>query len=752
MLPILYALTLFLSAGLLFVVQPIAGKDLLPLAGGTPAVWTTCLLFFQAVLLIGYLYADRLVRLSPMLQTMIHLSIGGLGLTAALLLRPSVEWIPEDSDYPILGLTAYLVGLVGAPFLVLSATAPLLQRWFAATGHPAGRDPYFLYAASNAGSLLGLLGYPFLVETRLQLPEQLEFWKIGYLGLMGLILLCAATVWRAGGVSPLVLERTGGTGNSHPPLADKPSLVRFVKWIALAALPSSLLLSATTHLTTDVAPVPLLWVVPLALYLTSFIIAFARWPERARLVMGRIVPMLLLFLAVALLTRATEPLLMVGSIHLATLFGVALLCHGELAADRPAKEHLTTFYLALSIGGAVGGLMNAIIAPVVFSSLGLIEYPLAVVLAGLVRPLAGGSLTPLRFGGRDLAWVIVYVGLVAGLMVFVPAWVAVPSDPDSADALLPRLLRSGLVYGLPAMVAFALVHNPLRFAICLAILFFAGRYDPGPYGDTLLISRNFFGTLRVTRSPDGQFVQLIHGTTTHGQQPTDTDGMPPPSTYYHPTGPVGRFLEKLPPERTRRVAAVGLGVGAMAAYVEPGEHWTFYEIDPAVVRIARDSGHFSFLSHTRGEVDIVLGDARRQLAKVPDATFDLIVLDAFASDAIPVHLLTVEAFDLYTRKLAPNGVLAFHLSNRYLDLPPLVARLGAAHEPPFTMKLDDDFASDQERAEGKYPSTWAILYRDPDDVGPVQKDLRFQTVRVAPGPIWTDAFSNLLSVWKKSNE
>ncbi|MCZ2342239.1 MAG: fused MFS/spermidine synthase [Bacteroidales bacterium] len=775
MLPALFALTLFLSACLVFVVQPVAGKELLPLAGGTPAVWTTCLLFFQAVLLVGYGYADRLTRLPPHRQVRWHLLLGGLALTLVLTIRPNPDWIPVASDYPIFGLIAFLTVWIGMPFFFLSATAPLLQRWFTTTGHRSGSDPYFLYAASNAGSLIGLLGYPFVIEPLLTLPDQFTDWLIGYAGLLLLMTACAATIRTTAShqesqpapPTPLsdrdsAKEDSDSGPTTHvlvptvppsegPPTEAPPSRWQLGKWVALAALPSSFLMSATTHLTTDIAPVPLLWVVPLALYLLSFIIVFARWPDRARLVIGRTVPMLILFLTVALLTRATEPLLIVAGIHLFALLGVSLLCHGELAADRPAPRFLTTFYLALSVGGVVGGLVNALLAPILFARLGLLEYPLAIVLIGLIRPEIGKGLVPLRFSRRDGVWLLVFVGLVAGLVWQIPEWVSLPRMTNAPEQLIVRLLRSGLMFGLPAVVAFALVRNPARFAVCLLVLFLAGFCDTGPHGETLLTSRNFFGTLRVVHSSDGRFVQLVHGTTTHGQQPVDTHGPPPPSTYYSPTGPAGRLLTHLPPARRQRVALVGLGVGALAAYAEPGEHWTYYEIDPAVVRIARDSGYFTFLHEARGTVDIILGDARRQLALAPDGRFDLIVLDAFSSDAIPVHLLTQEAFALYSRKLAPHGVLAFHLSNRYLDLPPLVARLAANAEPPFSLWLDDDFVSDRERAEGKYPSTWVVLARDPRDLGPVAADRRWQRLRATAGPIWTDTFSNLLSVWKVPN-
>ncbi len=748
MLPVLFAVTLFASAALLFSVQPIAGKKLLPLAGGTPAVWTTCLVFFQAILLLGYLYADRLSRLGAMgRQVLVHLGVGIAGCLTLLLVIPDSTWVPDDAESPVLGLVAYLAAFVGLPFFALSATAPLLQKWFASTGHAGARDPYFLYAASNAGSFFGLFAYPFLIEPHLTLGEQRTWWTVGYFALLGLVVGC-------GWVGMLRATPVVQVEDSPSILPSPVPVSRLLRWVALAALPSSLLLSATAHLTTDVAPVPLLWVVPLGLYLVSFVIVFARWPDRARFVAGRATPMVLVVLALALVIRATEPLALVAGIHLAGLFAVALLCHGELAADRPEQEHLTKFYLALSVGGVLGGIFNAVVAPVLFANLGLVEYPLAIVLAALVRPRVGESQgesessRATEFSRWDAALLLGYAILTVSAVRVGGKLVGPVADPASLDPL-SRLVRAGLSYGLPAAMAFALVRKPMRFAGCLAILFLVGRFDAGTHGETLLVSRNFFGTLQVTRSTDGKFVRIAHGTTLHGQQRVDQPTHPTPLMYYHPTGPVGRLLAKLPGERKRRVGVIGLGCGAMAAYAEPGEAWTFFEIDPAVVRIARDSGHFSFLRDAREEPRIVLGDARRTLAREPDGTFDFLVLDAFSSDAIPAHLLTREAFEVYARKLAPHGVLAFHLSNRYLDLPPLVARLGAAHDPSFQAKIDVDSPSEREKEEGKFPSTWVVLFRDLADLGEARKDLRWQTLRPRPGPMWTDDFSNLLGVWKR---
>jgi SAM-dependent methyltransferase len=506
----------------------------------------------------------------------------------------------------------------------------------------------------------------------------------------------------------------------------------------------------TTHLTTDVAPVPLLWVVPLALYLVTFIVTFANWPDRARLLLGRLTPMLLLVLTLALLIRATEPLAAVAALHLAAFVAVCLLCHGELAHLKPPPERLTGFYLAMSVGGVLGGSFNALLAPVLFADVGMVEYPLAVCLAALVRPAVGGP-ERLRLTGRDAAVLAGFAPLTAALVGLASVRLvgeAVRAVSGSASEAAVNTASRLVWFGLPAFAAFAAVRNPLRYALMLATLFAASWLAPGTDGPTLKLARNFFGALRVSRSADGEFIRLHHGTTLHGQQRT---GQRPadPLMYYHRRGPVGRLFAKLPAERKRRVAAVGLGCGAMAAYVEPGQHWTFYEIDPNVVAIARDPALFTFLADARGKVDVALGDARRKLAAEPDGTFDLVVLDAFTSDAIPVHLLTREAFDLYRRKLAPGGVLAVHLSNRYLDLPPLVARVAATLDEPFTLKVDDDQASDAERADGKFPSTWAVLFRNPADAGEVAKDAHWQPLTPKPGPVWRDDYSNLLGVWRR---
>jgi spermidine synthase len=773
LLPVLYAATLFIGATLLFLVQPLIGKVLLPLLGGTPGVWNTCMVFFQAVLLGGYLYAHRsIARLGIRRQAVLHL---GLLLLIPIAFAVAVSargtpvpgiasLLPADQDYPVFGLIAFLAAAVGVPFFVLSTTAPLLQRWFASTGHASARDPYFLYAASNAGSLLGLLAYPFLIEPRLPLAEQQWIWAAGVGIYAVMVLVCAVTVLRredsSFGPSRNPSPKRGGEKESGF-LLSPPSLLgkgagglgssggSGLRWAALAALPSAMLLAVTTHLTTDLAPVPLLWVVPLSLYLLSFILVFARWPDRVHRGVGRITPMLLLFVVVSLVTDAAEPWGLIAGLHLAAFFGVCLVCHGELAKHRPPAEQLTAFYFWLSLGGVVGGAFTALLAPVIFHRLGLVEYPLLLVLAALVRPRSGEVASGLR--PVDVALVLGLLAIALSLVYVVPRHVELPAESDAADAMVSRLIRSGLMFGLPAVVAFALVRRPVRYALALAAIFFAGALAPSQLGETLYRERNFFGVVKVVRSTDGKFIRMVHGRTLHGQQRTDETGPPRPMTYYHERGPVGNLFRSLPPERLRKVAVVGLGTGAIAAYAKPGQEWTFYEIDPAVARIASDTNYFTFLSNCRADrCDIVLGDARRQLTRAPDGGFDLLILDAFSSDAIPVHLLTREALALYVQKLAPGGVLAMHLSNNHLDLPPLVDRMAADFSPPLIARYNHDFPTDPEKADGKTASQWMVLARSAADLGPMARGPHWQPLRDRrDGPVWRDDFANLLSVWKR---
>lgn len=759
MLPTLFATTLFVGATLLFLVQPLVGKLLLPLVGGTPGVWNTCMVFFQIALLGGYLYAHRSVaRFGVRRQAALHLGVLALVLIAfkvSLVATNSPvpvadQLLPSDQDYPIFGVVALLAVAVGVPFFVLSTTSPLLQRWFAATGHPSAKDPYFLYAASNAGSLLGLLAYPLLIEPRFTLATQQSGWAAGVVVYLMFVTTCAIVVLRTSrpAVEGMPVEAPKTTIPSR----------RIWRWVGLSALPSSLLLGVTTHVTTHLAPVPLLWVVPLALYLLSFILVFAHWPDGLHRFVGRLTPLLLVPVVLTLLMGATEPMVLIGGVHMLAFFGVCLVCHGELAKDRPPTEHLTRFYFWMSVGGVVGGTMNALIGPVLFKQIGMVEYPLALALAALVRPRHEDGHDRLRL--RDGVWLAGLFAASLALVLTIPKYVALPAEINSPGAVDAWLTRSALMFGLPVLLAYVLMRKPARYALALAAVMLAAAFDPGANGDTLHKERNFFGVLRVTKSPDGKYIRLVHGTAVFGQQRADEPDPPRPMRGYHEDGPVGHLFESIPPHKVKEVAVVGLGTGAAAAYAKPGQKWVFYEIDPSVARIAGNPAYFRFLSSCKAAgVEVVLGDARRKLMQADDAKFDLILLDAFSSDSIPVHLLTREAIQLYMKKLAPGGVLALHVSNDHLDLPPLVARLAADHNPPLAVRACHDIATELEVADGKTDSRWMVLARTEAVLEPLEpvpaprprggKTLDWKPVPATDGPVWRDDFANLLKVWKK---
>ena len=733
--PLLFASSLFVAAALAFVVQPLIGRQLLPLAGGAAAVWTTCLVFFQIMLLAGYLYSHLTAKLPHRAAYLIHTALLVAAMIAlmnenALAPSPAIgDWIEEA---PVAALAVGLLFAVGLPYFALATTAPLMQAWFARTG----RDPYWLYAASNAGSLLGLLAYPFLFEPNWTIASQRYFWRIGFTAAASLIIICG------------FLSRNATRTLADMEVANDASPIpgrRRWQWIGLSALTASLLASVTAHLSTDIAPMPLLWVVPLSLYLLTYIITFARWPDAARRIVGRLAPMMICFVVIALLSQATEPMVLVAAVHLAGLTVICLLCHGELAADKPAPRHLTDFYLCIALGGVLGGSFNAILAPMIFAHLGPVEYPLALVLAALVRPRIqnGGQCPPYKIRIFDVFAPIFVLILTLVLGIAVPAWLETPNAGDEAAKLLDRVIRGGLMYGVPVAVSFALVWRPLRFALCIAAVLVVGIVMRSQTNHTLAVERNFFGTLTVTRS--GEFMVLTHGTTRHGEQRLGEEP-PAPAMYYHRRGPLGSVFQK----PAQRVGVVGLGCGAMAAYAEPGQAWTFFEIDPLVVRIAEDDRYFTFLSQCRVKPGIVLGDARRKLAEVPDGAFDLLAIDAFNSDAVPVHLLTREAFELYLRKLAPHGRLIMHLSNRYLDLASLAGRgLESLDEGLAVRWCDDRVIDDEDRANGKLPSIWLIAARQASDIGKLPL---FTPLHPNRGPIWTDDYAPLRGVWKQSDE
>jgi hypothetical protein len=738
----LFGITLFVSALLLFLVQPMIAKMLLPLLGGAPTVWNTCMVFFQAMLLAGYAYAHLITTHFTCCRQLVAHFV--LVLAAGLVLPFGVAETQvgalSGTSNPSLRVLWSLMTAVGLPFFVLSATSPLLQRWFSQTRHPSAADPYFLYSASNIGSLLALLGYPLILEPYLRLPQQSRLWGAGYAAL-ALLLLACAVVMKHMRSRPVSLPRGAQAGALVESAAARDVKQRSAwkqrfHWVVLAFAPSSLMLGVTNYLTMDIASIPLLWAVPLGLYLGTFILSFSRRKLIPIRWMARAVPIGALALTLLILSRATHPVWLLILVHLA-FFGMAgLMCHGQLAESRPEAGRLTEFYLLISVGGVLGGLFNALLAPNVFTS--VVEYPVAIVLACLLRPSASPE-RPDKRQSLDFAFPVLLAMMTACLGML-----------STSLGLQSVQMRNLLAVGLPAILSFVFVDRPLRFGLAVGAIFWAGWLTLGPYGKTLHAERNFFGVSRVTQSPAGLFRHLVHGNTLHGRQFVEPARQCEPLTYYHPSGPLGDVFELFHARpASTNVAVIGLGAGSMACYRRAGERWTFYEIDPAVIHIAQNTNYFTYLARCgHGEVRIVEGDARLRLREAPGAHYGLIVLDAFSSDAIPVHLLTREAVALYLSKLADGGLLAFHISNRYLDLEPVVAVL-AQSANLVCRSCDDVNLSDKEQAIGKEESHWVVLARGPEVLGNLNRKSRWLGVQGrAHVRVWTDDFSNIPSVFK----
>ena len=747
---VLFTATIFLNAFLLFLVQPLFSKQVLPLLGGTPAVWTTCLLFFQAMLLLGYLYAHLATRYVPArVQPATHVAL----LLASLLSLPiglPADWTPPASSSPVVWLLHLLTVSLGLHFFVLSAGAPLLQRWFARTGHPRAHNPYFLYAASNLGSFVALLGYPFVVEPWLPLSAQTRTWSAGYVLLAMFVGACAVLAtrgWRAmAGTPGAAAEAALGADEADDIDVAPVTWRRRTRWILLALVPSSLLAGVTTYLTTDVAAIPLLWVVPLALYLLTFVLVFARRPPLPEWVLLRaqallVVPLLLVMGA----GRGAEPWTM-APLHLLAFFACAMVCHTELARTRPSVKHLTEFYLWIAVGGLLGSVVNVLVAPVLFST--VLEYPLMLVAACLLRragPVARDDAAPIRAADaaasaqrrREL-------DLVLPLVLFATLAILADLHPEAEP------WRTIVKYGsmaIVALVVFSFSERRLRFGLAAAALVLAPMLGRTDETDLVYRARSFFGVYEVRRN--GRYHTLTHGTTLHGGQSLNPVFRREPLTYYHRGGPLGQLFAHVGDTTTpRHVAVVGLGTGTAACYARPGDRWTFYEIDPLVARIARDSALFSYIADCAPDARVVLGDARRELAAEPDHAYDLIVLDAFSSDAIPVHLLTREALALYLRKLAPDGVVAVHISNRYLDLQPVLTELARDQHVAGAWGTDVHF-TEKDRGQLRSRSYWVALAPRAPSLARLTREPGWTPLPPrAATALWTDDFSNVLRVFR----
>ncbi len=738
--PILFAVAIFTSAALVFVVQPMVTKLVLPMLGGSPAVWNTAMVFFQTALLAGYGYAHLLQRVGSIkLQVGIHLA---LLLVAALLLPLRVNGLLGDPDpsAPIMWLLATLTLSVGAPFAILSATAPLLQAWYARVraGHADGQNPYVLYAASNLGSFLALLSYPILIEPLATLSGQRWGWSGGYVAFMLMVVALAFTVWR---------RRLDQTAEPAPLEASAP-----ISWrekgilVLLAAAPSSLMLGVTSHLSTDVASAPFLWVLPLALYLLTFVIAFQNrpWiPLNITLIIqgatGAIVVLIVAF-------RSANWSLAFG-LHLTAFFFAALMCHQLLASRRPAPDRLTEFYLLMSLGGVVGGAFTALLAPVIFNMVW--EYPLVLVLVGLARPWGKGRLTGTQTG------TLVAAAVVAASPVLLSIWLNANDDARSwFYANFPLGMdQLAMVMLMPAAIcAFLMRDRALVFTAILLMITLSAQWIARGY-DWSYSERSFFGVMRVANAPDprlgGDVHVLMHGTTLHGAQARDSRFDCVPTLYYAAATPIGQAATMVERRGPARIGVVGQGSGAMATYKRTEDTMTFFEIDPMVNRLSRDPKWFSYISNcASGPINTVLGDARLTLAKETPGSYDLLIIDAFSSDAVPTHLLTVEAIEGYLTMLKPNGVVLLHLSNRNLDITmPAVAAAQALGRP----SLHQLYYERDDSPEMAEASTEALIISPtPQGLTDFMADGRWNTpARTAVRP-WTDDYVNLFGSLQRS--
>jgi hypothetical protein len=737
---LLHAVTIFLGSFLLFWIQPLFSKMVLPIFGGSPQVWNTCLVFFQITLLLGYVYAHLLSTRIPIRFQVI---------VAGVVIAMGAFFGPPDSMANVSGaagtdaaerLLGMLVFFIGPAFLPLSANAPLIQSWFDRSRR-SDEDPYALYAASNVGSLLALLVFPFVLEPRMPLGEQVHAWSALFLAWLALAVACGlrarasreAAASRLAGNGPESESPAGSVATATAGSGVSPAIAERLGWIGLAFLPSSLLMGVTTHISTDIAAVPLLWILPLALYLFTFIIAFSGRAAGAAPISSRYFPLLALPLVVWIggnaiaRTMAWVPVVL----HLAVFLVAAQYCHARLAASRPAPRRLTGFYIDIALGGALGGIFNALVAPRIFNDVW--EYPVAIAIAAFVVPFHGRP--DRRIGPFDL----ILPALAACLFLGLDRVITILAPEAGGE-------KNFLVLGVPALVCLAGARTRLRFGLCVTVLLAAGLAWQYPAKEVIFRGRSFFGVYKVLNDRAVPFVSLTHGSTTHGGQWRVRELEAEPQTYYHPAGPVGHVYQVFAARDARSpVGAVGLGAGSMAAYAEPFREMVFFEIDPLVVKVARDTACFTYLARSRGRITVDLGDARIELAKRPER-FGLLVLDAFSSDAIPVHLMTREAVRMYLARMTDTGLIAFHVSNRFLSLVPVLAAI--ARDEGMVAYVQDDIVRTP-RFPGKMASMWVALARRDEDLGEIAHDPRWTRV-VADSTVaaWTDDFSDVISRFK----
>ncbi|NLF96160.1 MAG: fused MFS/spermidine synthase [Candidatus Riflebacteria bacterium] len=758
---VLYSATVFLSAFLIFLVQPMIGKMILPLVGGAPAAWNSCLFFFQALMLAGYAYAHfSLRRLGLSRQAMTHFA---MMLVALFLLPISFDRNVAVPENPSLWLIGKLFTSAGLPFFVLAALSPLLQTWFSRSGHARAENPYFLFAASNLGSFAALLLYPTLVEARFGLSIQTKIWAGGFALLLILLVTCRLCVKSAATVE----------GADDTPVSETAD--NRIKWLIAAMIPSVLLLAVTQFITADLAPIPLLWVIPLAIYLITYVMAFSSHNlAPAKIEMLFLLAILLFPVAYFKLHRSLAAAL---STHLFILFAISLYCHSYLAACRPKAKNLTGYYTVMSLGSVIGSLAVTFIAPLMFSNDA--EYPLAIIFACFMTKRFRFSDNGENPDEKESLALSVIIGLYAA-----SALVAIENinfsrnlqqtahsmgfDPGSGylnsmiHFLAARQLETTMLLLLiAAVLPLFIVKKMPRLNLALFSLISVGMLAIN-YAGTMPLrlhsSRNFFGIKKVTVASENNTIAMVHGSTMHGMQSLLLDKMFEPLAYFHKNGPIGSiFALKLTRKPDFKAGILGLGIGSLLAYAKPGQEFTFYEIDPEVIKIAQNPDYFSYLSSFKDRARVICGDGRRMIEQSPNGYFDAIFADAFSSDSIPVHLATEEALKIYADRLQPEGIIVFNISNRYIDLKPVLAAL--AHKADFIALhvLDNVFVKDDPANFGRNVSEYVVLTKSADIADGLIKSpilawnkLTDHTVsdRGTAAARWTDNSSSLFPLFK----
>ncbi len=724
----LFGTALFLSAFLLFCCEPMVGKMMLPLLGGAASVWITCLLFFQLMLLAGYIYAHLLEMFFDVRkQVLVHF----LFMVVAFLFLPiRLSHISDGVGvtYPTAWLLGVLFKTVGFPFGILATTAPLLQNWLSKTRTEAGRDPYFLYAISNAGSLMALIAYPLLIEPNLGVHMQTLLWLGGYGLLLLMVFAPARIVAKASDHAPVRGHRSLQQSD-----VDRPSWRVRGYWTAAAFVPSALMLAVSNHILQNVVAAPFLWILPLAAYLVTFMVAFGRRVRVSWELTSQIIPIVLLVLFPIVTSASAVPgrfnWLLIAE-HIVLLVAASLLCHTALASRRPDPQYLTEFYFWIALGGALGGTFTAVVAPLLFSR--VLEYPLLVAFIPLFRATPGRNF---RFRWTDGIYAAAVLGCLAVVWVL-GHWAGIDIMRSTGTSA-----AANLVFVIVPLLA---RNRRIGFALAFVVLF-AGHPKGLPAflkgnAQSLHIARNFFGIKKVVYRPETNMRELSHGDTLHGLESLDPALAGEPLSYFHRTGPVGDVMQAISARLDQHIGVVGLGTGSIAAYAGQHRRITFLDIDPQVYSIAKD--YFTFMSRCGSNCDVLIGDGRILVGTMPAHQFDLLILDAFNSDSIPAHLVSREAIQIYLSKLKPDGLILFHVSNRYLDVERLVAAVSTDAGLETFRRFDSD-----EKATGKLTSKYVVAARRFEDLLMLPHSEQWTRVTKPHGfEPWTDDYSNMLAL------